>query len=84
VREAGIEFIGPSPEAIEQMGDKIQARGVVKKANVPVVPGDDSEGATIEQLTEVARGIGYPVMLKAAAGGGGKGIRIVALREGAG
>jgi acetyl-CoA carboxylase biotin carboxylase subunit len=77
VREAGIEFIGPSPEAIEQMGDKIQARGVVKKANVPVVPGDDSEGATIEQLTEVARGIGYPVMLKAAAGGGGKGIRIV-------
>jgi acetyl-CoA carboxylase biotin carboxylase subunit len=75
-REAGITFIGPTPEAIESMGDKITARETVKKRNVPLVPGSD-KGLRNEELGMVAQQIGFPVMIKATAGGGGKGMRVV-------
>ncbi len=77
VGEAGLAFVGPSPEAIESMGDKIQARKAALAAGVPVIPGLDEGSAAAEDLLGAALEIGYPVMLKAAAGGGGKGIRIV-------
>ncbi|MGH7803371.1 MAG: acetyl-CoA carboxylase biotin carboxylase subunit, partial [Candidatus Binatia bacterium] len=79
--EAGLVFIGPSPEAIDAMGDKVEARKRVTAAKVPVVPGSpgtlDSEAAIVES----AKKIGFPVMLKAAAGGGGKGMRLVRSEE---
>ncbi len=75
--EAGITFIGPSPEAIRLMGDKVQARAVADKAGVPLVPGLKDDVKDDDVLKAKAIEIGYPVMLKAAAGGGGKGIRIV-------
>ncbi len=74
-REEGITFIGPSPEAIHGMGDKVRSRELMRKAGVPVVPGEDH--VTRADLERVAARIGFPVMLKASAGGGGKGIRIV-------
>jgi acetyl-CoA carboxylase, biotin carboxylase subunit len=74
-REEGFAFIGPSPGAIEAMGDKVRSRETMRKAGVPVIPGADQVfPATIEAA---ARALGFPVMLKASAGGGGKGIRIV-------
>jgi acetyl-CoA carboxylase biotin carboxylase subunit len=75
-RDAGITFIGPSPEAIEAMGDKITARETVRKRNVPLVPGSD-RGLNDEGLIAAASEIGFPLMIKAAAGGGGKGMRAV-------
>lgn len=77
VGEAGITFIGPSPESIEMMGDKTNARVAAMKAGAPIVPGTTE--AIKDEITakKVAAEIGYPVMLKAAAGGGGKGMRIV-------
>jgi acetyl-CoA carboxylase biotin carboxylase subunit len=77
-REAGIVFIGPSPEAIEAMGDKVAARELMIRAGVPVVPGSDGTLDSEEAIVEAARRLGFPVMLKAAAGGGGKGMRLVA------
>ena len=77
VRDAGLVFIGPSPESIEAMGDKIQARKRLIEAGVPVVPGTASAAADDDELLREAAAIGYPVMIKASAGGGGKGIRIV-------
>ena len=77
VEDAGLAFVGPSATAISTMGDKIAARAAAQCAEVPVVPGVDRDGADESELLETAREIGYPVMLKAAAGGGGKGIRIV-------
>jgi len=77
-REAGIVFIGPSPESMEMMGSKTRARQNMKKANVPFVPGTDTGLRSPEEALEVAEVIGYPVMLKASAGGGGKGMRMVA------
>lgn len=76
-RAAGLTFIGPTPEAIEQMGDKVAARTVMRAAKVPVVPGSDGTLANDEEAVAVCEQIGYPVMLKAAAGGGGKGMRLV-------
>jgi acetyl-CoA carboxylase biotin carboxylase subunit len=74
-RDADITFIGPSPEAIEKMGNKSAARQIALDAGVPVVPG--SEGpASANEAIETAEDIGYPVMVKAAAGGGGRGIRV--------
>jgi acetyl-CoA carboxylase biotin carboxylase subunit len=76
-KDEGIIFIGPSPEAIQAMGSKIGAKEIMKKAGVPVVPGYNDEDQTPERLKKEADKIGYPVLLKASAGGGGKGMRIV-------
>jgi len=77
VQAAGLTWIGPPPRAIEQMGDKIVSRQIMKAAGVPMVPGMTEPAASAEEAMAAAKEIGYPVMLKAAAGGGGKGIRIV-------
>ena len=73
----GVKFIGPSSDAIELMGDKSEAKLTMKKAGVPVIPGSDGEIKDIESAREIAKKIGYPVMVKASAGGGGRGIRLV-------
>ena len=75
--EVGIKFIGPSAKVMDMMGDKINARAQMIKAGVPVIPGSDGEVHNSEEALIVAEKIGYPVMLKASAGGGGKGIRKV-------
>ncbi|MCH8567755.1 MAG: acetyl-CoA carboxylase biotin carboxylase subunit [Balneolales bacterium] len=80
-REEGIIFIGPSPEAIEAMGDKTKARELMEKHGVPLPPGTASALKDIAEAESVAERIGYPVMIKAAAGGGGKGMRIVHRKE---
>jgi acetyl-CoA carboxylase biotin carboxylase subunit len=77
VKEAGIVFIGPSPEAIEQLGDKTAARALAEQANVPFASGSTSAVASYEEVRGYAEKIGFPVILKAAAGGGGKGMRVV-------
>lgn len=74
--EEGLTFVGPSPEAINLMGAKAVARDTVSAAGVPVVPGSNGLVNSLEEAIEVARQIGYPVMIKAAAGGGGKGMRV--------
>lgn len=79
--EMRIKFIGPSAEIMDKMGDKINARAEMIAANVPVIPGSDGEVFTAEEALEVADRLGYPVMLKASAGGGGKGIRKVESAE---
>ena len=79
--EVGIKFIGPSGAVMDLMGDKINARAQMIKANVPVIPGSGGEVHTSDEALEVAEKIGYPVMLKASAGGGGKGIRKVEKAE---
>jgi len=76
-----ITFIGPPPEAISRMGDKSVARQTMKKAGVPVVPGSDGPLKDEEESIKVAEKIGYPVMIKASAGGGGKGMRIAHNKE---
>lgn len=73
----GIKFIGPTPEMINKMGDKITAKETMIKAGVPVVPGGQGLLESIEQTKELAKVVGYPVILKATAGGGGKGMRVV-------
>ena len=80
--EAGIVFIGPPPEAIDAMGSKIGARALMHEAGVPIVPGVREEVPTLAKARAIAKQIGYPVAVKAAAGGGGKGFR-VALDPGA-
>ncbi|WP_438831063.1 acetyl-CoA carboxylase biotin carboxylase subunit [Streptococcus pluranimalium] len=79
--EMNISFIGPSPQVMDKMGDKINARREMVAAGVPVIPGSDGEVHTADQALEIASHIGYPVMLKASAGGGGKGIRKVEQEE---
>jgi acetyl-CoA carboxylase biotin carboxylase subunit len=76
-RACGITFIGPPPEAIRQMGDKARAREIARQAGVPVVPGSEGPLPTAAEALEVAEAIGYPVIFKAVAGGGGRGMRIV-------
>jgi acetyl-CoA carboxylase biotin carboxylase subunit len=78
VTKAGITFIGPPPEAMEAMGGKISARKIAIEAGVPVVPGTTEPLVSFEDARETAASFGYPVMLKASAGGGGKGMRLVA------
>jgi acetyl-CoA carboxylase biotin carboxylase subunit len=73
---AGITFIGPTPDQIRAMGDKATARRTMMEVGVPTVPGSEDIITDPEEATEVARGIGFPVMIKASAGGGGKGMRI--------
>ncbi|HRO68469.1 MAG TPA: biotin carboxylase N-terminal domain-containing protein, partial [Pseudobdellovibrionaceae bacterium] len=75
--DAGITFIGPTVENILAMGDKLSAKALMKKAKVPTVPGSDGGVETVEDALKVAKEIGYPVMIKASAGGGGKGMRVV-------
>lgn len=77
VESAGIIFVGPRPHAIEVMGDKLSAKDAVKDFDVPLVPGTEGEVKDIALAKEKASEIGYPVMIKASAGGGGKGMRIV-------
>lgn len=75
--ESNIKFIGPSYQVIELMGNKSNAKELMKSAGVPVIPGSDGSVKGLKEAIKIADKIGYPVMLKAAAGGGGKGIRIV-------
>lgn len=77
VLDAGLVWVGPSPDAIRAMGVKTTARELMQAANVPVVPGYQAENPSDADLISAAKSIGYPVMVKAAGGGGGKGIRIV-------
>ena len=76
--ECDLTFIGPASNVIEQMGDKASARAVMKAAGVPVIPGSSAVLSDAESAVAVATDLGYPVMLKATAGGGGKGMRVVA------
>ena len=77
VKEAGMTFIGPSPEAMEIMGDKLSAKQAVKEFNVPLVPGVDHAITDVQEAIKIAEQIGYPILIKASAGGGGKGMRLV-------
>jgi acetyl-CoA carboxylase biotin carboxylase subunit len=75
-RDCEIEFIGPSPEAMGLLGDKISCKRLAKKAGTPIFPGTDGEIEELEEAIEIASEIGYPVIVKATAGGGGKGMRV--------
>ena len=75
--EAGITFIGPSPTALGLLGDKVKARELAGKVGVPVVPGTDGSVSTLDEALGFCRQTGYPVMVKASAGGGGRGLRVV-------
>ncbi|MEW6246578.1 MAG: acetyl-CoA carboxylase biotin carboxylase subunit [Nitrospirota bacterium] len=76
-RASGMTFIGPSPQAIHLMGNKVKARELAKEVGVPIVPGTDGGVAGAEEALAFARTVGYPVMIKASAGGGGRGLRVV-------
>jgi acetyl-CoA carboxylase, biotin carboxylase subunit len=80
-RACGITFIGPAPEAIRLMGDKAQARSMAKQAGAPVVPGSEGPLEGVDEAQALADTISYPVVVKAAAGGGGRGMRIVRARD---
>ena len=77
VEEHGFTFIGPTPEHIEQMGDKVTAKQTVKELGLPVVPGSDGGVETAEEGLKIAKDMGLPVIIKAASGGGGKGMQVV-------
>jgi acetyl-CoA carboxylase biotin carboxylase subunit len=81
VSAAGITFIGPRPDSIETMGSKLAAKHAVKKYNIPMVPGTDEAVSDPEEAKRVAQEVGLPVLIKASAGGGGKGMRIVERME---
>ena len=75
--ECNIKFIGPKYTSIEQMGDKVKSKELMKHADIPVIPGGDLKEKSLKEIKEIAKKTGYPIMLKASNGGGGKGIRIV-------
>ncbi|EJF09927.1 acetyl-CoA carboxylase biotin carboxylase subunit [Pontibacter sp. BAB1700] len=77
VQEAGLIFIGPSPEAIELMGSKLAAKAAVAKYKIPMVPGTEEAISDVEEAKEIASNVGFPILIKASAGGGGKGMRVV-------
>ncbi|MDG1159074.1 MAG: acetyl-CoA carboxylase biotin carboxylase subunit [Flavobacteriales bacterium] len=77
VTQAGITFIGPSPEAMDLMGSKLAAKAAVKSYNIPLVPGTDEAIEDVDEALEIAKEIGFPILIKASAGGGGKGMRVV-------
>ena len=74
--EAGIKFIGPSPESIRMMGDKAEARNLAKSLDVPIIPGTEEFVDTVEEAKKEAKSIGYPLLIKSAFGGGGRGVRV--------
>lgn len=76
LEENSVIFVGPKASAIAAMGDKIQSKLIAKESGVNCIPGFDDEVKTVDHATEIANKIGYPVMIKASAGGGGKGMRI--------
>ncbi len=78
---SGFTFIGPTPEMIQSMGDKAHAKETMKKAGVPVVPGTDGVVESLDEALDVAKQIGFPVIIKAVAGGGGRGMRVVTKEE---
>ncbi len=80
-RALNIKFVGPNPLAIRKLGDKATAKKIVKEAGVPVVPGSDGVIKTYEEAIEIAKDIGFPIIIKASAGGGGRGMRIVYREE---
>lgn len=80
-RVSGIKFIGPTPEVISQMGIKERARAIMKEHGVPILPGSEGVLSSAEEAVETANRIGYPIILKASAGGGGRGMRIVNAAE---
>ncbi|HET8839447.1 MAG TPA: acetyl-CoA carboxylase biotin carboxylase subunit [Flavobacteriaceae bacterium] len=82
VESAGIRFIGPKPNAIQVMGNKLEAKEAVKKYGIPMVPGIDQAIEDVQEAKNIAREIGFPILIKAAAGGGGKGMRIVENEKG--
>ncbi|MGD1086305.1 MAG: biotin carboxylase N-terminal domain-containing protein, partial [Verrucomicrobiota bacterium] len=75
--EAGIEFVGPRAEIIAMMGDKTEARALAQKLNIPTLPGTEEAVADRGKALKIARGIGFPLIIKAAFGGGGRGMRVV-------
>src|SRR5690606_7297401 len=81
VSDAGLIFIGPSAYSIDMMGSKIAAKQAAKKFNVPMVPGTENPIESVAEAKEIANKAGYPVLIKASAGGGGKGMRVVNKEE---
>ena len=82
VQESGIVWIGPSAEVIANMGDKNVARALMQQNGIPIVPGTDPlNDKSMQEIAEIAKRIGYPIIFKASAGGGGKGIRVVQREE---
>lgn len=77
VKQAGITFIGPSAESMDLMGDKLSAKATAKKYNVPMIPGSDGAISDVAEAVKLAKEIGFPILIKASAGGGGKGMRLV-------
>ncbi len=77
VKKSGIRFIGPSAEAMNMMGDKLSAKAAAKKYNIPMVPGSEGAISSVEEGKKIAQATGFPLLIKASAGGGGKGMRIV-------
>ena len=76
VNEHGLIFIGPKPEHISEMGDKVSARTAMQKLGIPLVPGSDGAIKNLEELKKVAKEVGFPILIKAASGGGGKGMKV--------
>ena len=81
LKAEGIKLIGPSPESMEVMGDKLSAKQAVKSFNVPLVPGVDEAISDVNEAIKIAEEVGYPILIKASAGGGGKGMRLVERSE---
>ncbi|MDX8412735.1 MAG: acetyl-CoA carboxylase biotin carboxylase subunit [Mariprofundales bacterium] len=77
VIESGYRWIGPSPQSMRDMGDKVRAKALMQEAGVPLIPGSDGAVSTVEEAAAVAQRCGYPVIIKAAAGGGGRGMKVV-------
>ena len=76
VNEHGLIFIGPKPQHISEMGDKVSARNAMQKLGIPLVPGSDGAIKNLEELKKVAKEVGFPILIKAASGGGGKGMKV--------
>ncbi len=81
VRTAGITFVGPSPESMDMMGDKLSAKATAKKYKVPMIPGSEGAISDVNEAIKIAKEIGFPLLIKASAGGGGKGMRLVEKQE---